>query len=128
MKTFNALLFSMLFGISASAFAADAPTAKTDPITITGLADDAELKAGVETKFDYVINPGPTSDHAHFYIGNKDGVTKAGDRGEIVRSFKGSYTLPKLAAGAHSIVMRVVNSNHTPVGIEKTIKFTVTVK
>ncbi len=125
MKTFNTLLFSMLFGISALAFAADAPTAKTDPITITGLADDAELKAGVETKFDYVINPGPTGDHSHFYIGDKDGVTKAGDRGTIVRSFKGSYTLPKLAAGAHSIVMRVVNSGHTPVGIEKTIKFTV---
>ncbi len=119
MKTFKTLLFSLLFGITTIAFAADGS------ITITSPADGATIKAGTKTELVYEINPGPRGDHLHIYVGDKDGVIKAGDMGDIVRSFKGSHTLPKLAGGEYTIIIKVVDRGHTPVGIEKTIKVTV---
>ncbi len=109
MKTFKTLLFSLLFGITTLSFAADGS------ITITSPADGATIKAGTKTELVYEINPGPSGDHFHIYVNGKE---------DVVRGLKGSYTLPKLAAGKHTITIKVVNKGHTPVGIEKTITVT----
>lgn len=109
MKTFKTLLFSLLFGAATLAFAADGS------VTITAPSDGATIKANTETKLDYEINPGARGDHFHIYIDGKESV---------VRSLKGSYTLPKLSLGRHTIALKVVDKGHTPTGLEKTITIT----
>lgn len=109
MKTFKTLLFSLLFGIATLAFAADGS------ITITSPADGATIKANTETRLDYEIAPGARGDHFHISIDGKESV---------VRSLKGSYTLPKFSAGKHTITLKVVDKGHTPVGLEKTVTVT----
>jgi hypothetical protein len=109
MKTFKTLLFSLLFGAAALAFAAGGS------ITITAPTDGATIKANTETQLEYVVDPGARGDHIHLTIGGKD---------TILRALKGSHPLPKFSPGKHTITLKVVDRGHTPVGIEKTITVT----
>ncbi len=103
-------LLGLLLGMAALAFAAGGS------ITIKSPADGAKLKVGAENKIEYVIDPGSNGDHFHISIN--------GGKEDVVRSLKGSYTLPKLKTGENTITLRVVDKGHAPVGIEKTLKVT----
>ncbi|RJQ47958.1 MAG: hypothetical protein C4528_03850 [Gammaproteobacteria bacterium] len=109
MKTFQTLLFSLVFGAATLVFAADGS------VTITAPADGATIKANTETKLEYEISPGARGDHFHLYIDGKENV---------VRALKGSYTLPKFNPGKHTVTLKVVDKGHTPTGLEKTITVT----
>lgn len=110
MKRFNLMsLFVLLFGCSTLLFAAEGS------ITISSPADGAKLKADGENKVMYEITPGPAGDHFHIYVDGKE---------DVVRALKGSYALPKLSPGSHTITLKVVTKGHVPTGLEKTIKVT----
>jgi hypothetical protein len=49
----------------------------------------------------------------HFYID--------GDEVAVLRQLEGSYLLDTLDEGAHRLCIKVVNKNHTPIGIEQCI-------
>lgn len=110
MKQLNRVsLFVVLLGFASLLFAAEGS------ITVSSPADGAKLKADAENKVVYEIVPGPTGDHFHMYVDGKE---------DVVRSLKGSYALPKLAPGSHTITLKVVTKGHVPTGLEKSIKVT----
>lgn len=83
-------------------------------VTIVSPADGAKLDAMAENRITYDVAPGPKGDHTHLYVDGKEIA--------VLRQLKGSYTLASLAPGAHELCIKVVNKNHTPIGIEKCIK------
>lgn len=83
-------------------------------VTIVSPADGAKLDAMAENRITYDVVPGPKGDHTHLYVDGKEIA--------VLRQLKGSYTLASLAPGAHELCIKVVNKNHTPIGIEKCIK------
>lgn len=104
-------LFASLFaslGLAAAAFAQDAM------VTIGSPAEGAKLaaKAPVEIAFD--VTPGPAGDHTHLYV---DGKEEA-----VLRQLKGTHKLEPLASGMHELCIKVVNKNHTPIGVDKCVK------
>jgi len=88
--------------------------ADTGSVMIVSPADNATLKAMADNKISYDVTPGPQGDHTHLYV---DGREIA-----VLRELKGSYALKSLTPGAHDLCIKVVNKNHTPVGIEKCVK------
>ncbi|MDA1106801.1 MAG: hypothetical protein O2845_00145 [Proteobacteria bacterium] len=100
-------LFVLLLGFASLLFAAEGS------VTISSPADGAKLKTDAENKVVYEITPGPTGDHFHIYVDGKE---------DVVRALKGSYSLPKLSPGGHTITLKVVTKGHVPTGLEKTIK------
>jgi hypothetical protein len=83
-------------------------------VTIVSPANDAKLDAMAENRITYDVTPGPKGDHTHLYVDGKEIA--------VLRQLKGSYTLASLAPGAHELCIKVVNKNHTPIGIEKCVK------
>lgn len=83
-------------------------------VTIVSPADNATLDAMAENRISYDVTPGPGGDHTHLYVDGKEIA--------VLRQLKGSYTLASLAPGAHELCIKVVNKNHTPIGIEKCVK------
>ena len=83
-------------------------------VTIVSPADGAKLDAMAENRIAYDVAPGPRGDHTHLYVDGKEVA--------VLRQLKGSYTLASLAPGAHELCIKVVNKNHTPIGIEKCVK------
>ena len=83
-------------------------------ITIVSPKDGAVLDAGESYGLEYVVVPGPGGDHFHVWVD--------GERGPGVHTTKGTYSLPKLAAGEHTITIKVVDKGHVPTGPEQTIK------
>ncbi len=111
MKQLNLMsLFVLLLGCSTLLFAVEGS------VTISSPADGAKLKADGENKVVYEIVPGQSGDHFHISVDGND---------DVVRTLKGSYVLPKLSPGSHTITLKVVNKGHVPTGLEKTIKVTV---
>lgn len=110
MKHFNmlcvCLMIAPLFGNAA--LAADAS------VTIHSPADGATLDVMEQNRVDYEVVPGPRGDHVHLYVDGKETA--------ILRQLKGSHTLESLAPGTHELCVKVVNKNHTPIGVEKCIK------
>jgi len=105
------ILVLILTSLAAShAVAADAK------IDITSPADGSKIAAKAESKFDYEVTLSDGGDHVHLYV---DGKEKG-----LLRQTKGSYTLDPLARGMHEICAKMVNKNHTPIGIERCIKVT----
>ena len=102
-------LLGLLLGVASLAFAGGGS------VTIKSPADGAKLKVGAENKVEYEIDPGHNGDHFHMYVNGKE---------DVVRSLKGSYALPQLSPGSHSITLKVVTKGHVPTGLEKTIKVT----
>jgi len=82
-------------------------------ITITAPEDGAVLDAGEVYQLQYAVVPGPGGDHFHVWVD--------GERGPGVHTMQGTYDLPKLAPGTHTITVKVVDKGHVPTGPEKTI-------
>jgi hypothetical protein len=86
-------------------------------VKILSPADGATLDAKAKNQVTYDTVPGPKGDHVHVYV---DGSEVA-----VLRQLKGSYALESLAAGSHQLCIKVVDKNHTPIGVEKCVKVTV---
>jgi hypothetical protein len=82
-------------------------------VTIHTPADGATLDVMEQNQVTFEVEPGPRGDHVHFYI---DGEEVA-----VLRQLKGSYTLGSLTPGERELCIKVVNKNHTPIGVEKCI-------
>ena len=94
-----------------------AAVAAEGSVTIRSPVDGATLDVMEQNKVDYEVVPGPGGDHVHLYVD--------GEEAAILRQLKGSYTLENLASGQHDLCVKVVNKNHTPIGVEKCIAVTV---
>lgn len=106
---------SMLVFILASSTASLAVAAEAK-IDIIAPADGAKLDARAQSKLDYEVTLGGGGDHAHLYVDGKETG--------LLRQKKGSYTLDPMTRGMHEICARMVNKNHTPIGVERCIKVT----
>jgi len=110
MKSLIAFLLPLCFLFGQVAVAEEAS------VTIISPADNAKLDLMAENRVQYAVVPGPRGDHVHFYV---DGDEKA-----VLRQLKGSYLLESLSDGKHELCIKVVNKNHTPIGVEKCINVT----
>lgn len=110
MKTF--LRLSLLFIL----LAGKTVLAQEASVIIVSPADGATLDVMAQNKIEYSVVPGPRGDHVHLYV---DGEATA-----ILRQLKGSYTLESLSPGKHALCLKVVNKNHTPIGVDKCISVT----
>ena len=97
-------------------FAGNAAGATEASVTIHSPADGASLDVMEQNKVEYEVEPGPRGDHVHFYVDDEEVA--------ILRQLKGSYTLESLTSGQHDLCIKVVNKNHTPIGVEECIKVT----
>lgn len=104
-------LLALAFAFPLTALAQEAS------VTISAPADGARLQAAADNRVAYEIVPGPKGDHSHLYIDGKEIA--------VLRELKGIAPLKALAAGPHEICVKVVNKNHTPIGVEKCVKVTV---
>ncbi len=86
-------------------------------VKILAPADGATLDALDENRLVYEAELGPRGDHLHVYIDNKE----VG----ILRKLKGSYLLESMAAGKHSVCVKVANKAHTPIGVGQCVNITV---
>jgi len=98
-------------------FSAPLAMAAESKIEIISPVEGAKLDAMDQNKMVYDVTLGPGGDHIHIYI---DGSEVA-----LIREMKGSYTLETLAPGNHEICIKIVNKNHTPIGVGKCVKVTV---
>jgi hypothetical protein len=108
MKSLNALITLLIFGLSPAAFADVAA------VKIIAPADGATLDAMAQNKIAYEVSRGPDGDHIHLYIDD--------DEAALLRQLKGTYTLEGLSPGTHRLCIKLVNKNHTPIGVETCIK------
>jgi hypothetical protein len=88
--------------------------AETGAVTIVSPADNATLDALAENRISYDVTPGSRGDHTHLYVDGKEVA--------VLRQLKGSHALSSLDPGAHELCIKVVNKNHTPIGIERCVK------
>ena len=104
------ILFLLILAIAAAPLA----TAAEPTIEISSPADGARLNAMEQIKLDYEVTLGGFSGHIHVYV---DGKEEA-----VLRQVKGSYAMETLPQGNHEICIKIVNKNHTPIGVERCIK------
>lgn len=83
-------------------------------INIASPANDAKLDAKAQNKIAYEFTLNGQGDHAHVYV---DGKQTA-----LLRQMKGSHNLDPLTQGKHEICLKIVDKNHTPVGVERCVK------
>jgi len=107
---------SMLIFVIAT-IAAPLAMAAESKIEIISPADGAKLDAMEQSKLEYDVTLGSGADHIHVYV---DGKEEA-----LLRQMKGSYTMATLAPGNHQICIKLVNKNHTPIGVERCVKVVV---
>ncbi len=103
----------MLILILAS-FPGSQAIAADSTIEITSPPDGAKLDAMEQSKIDYSVTLGAGADHIHVYVDGKETA--------LLRQMKGSYTMETLSVGKHDICIKLVNKNHTPIGVERCIK------
>lgn len=108
MKSLISILLALSLWVGQMAVAEEAS------VTILSPADGAVLDLMSESRVQYEIVPGPRGDHVHFYVD--------GDETAVLRQLKGSYLLGSLTEGQHELCIKVVNKNHTPIGVEQCIK------
>jgi len=104
---------SLMFIVIASVAAPQAMAAEST-IEIISPTDGAKLDAMEQSKMEYSVTLGSGADHIHVYV---DGKEEA-----LLRQMKGSYTMATLSPGKHDICIKLVNKNHTPIGVERCIK------
>lgn len=107
---------SMLLLVLAN-IAAPLAMAADSKIEISSPQEGAKLDAMEQTKLIYNITPGSGGDHIHVYVDGKETA--------LLRQLKGSHTLESLAPGNHEICIKIVNKNHTPIGVDRCIKVAV---
>ena len=110
MRNLSLLAFVLTNLLALPAVAAEAK------IDITSPADGARLDAKAQSKLAYEITLGGGGDHVHLYVDGK----QVG----LLRQTKGSHALDPLMPGKHEICARMVDKNHTPVGVQRCIKVT----
>lgn len=112
MRTLKSLAVLLAFVCNIPfALAADAS------VVISSPADGAKLSRAAQTEISYEVTPGPTGDHTHLYVDDKE----VG----VLRQLKGSRMLESLAAGKHEICIKIVNRGHTPIGVQQCVKVSV---
>ncbi len=80
-------------------------------------SDGARIDAKSQIELDYEVKLGGDGDHAHLYVDDR--------RIAMLRQMKGSYMIFPLDQGNREICIKVVNSNHTPIGVSRCVKVTV---
>jgi hypothetical protein len=83
-------------------------------IEILSPADHSVLDADESYPLAYEVIPGTGSDHFHVWVDK--------DRSKGIHETKGTYTLPKLSPGKHTITIKLVDKDHVPTGPEKSIQ------
>lgn len=91
--------------------AAMATEAKVD---ITSPVDGSMVEAKAQNKLVYDVTLGGSGDHIHVYVDDKQVA--------LLRKMKGSYNLDPLTHGSREICIKMVNKNHTPIGVERCVK------
>ena len=111
MKTIQSMVLALTFILSLSTNAGALPPAS---IKILSPADGSQLDAGETYPLSYEVTIGTGSDHFHVWVDDK--------RGPGIHDTKGTYKLPKMTPGEHTIAIKLVDKDHTPTGPEKSIK------
>jgi hypothetical protein len=83
-------------------------------IKILSPADHSELDADESYPLSYEVIPGTGSDHFHVWVD--------GNRSKGIHETKGTYNLPKLSPGEHTIMIKLVDKDHVLTGPEKSIQ------
>jgi len=104
---------SMLVFVIASIAALPAMAVEST-IEIISPVDGAKLDVMEQSKLEYNATLGSGADHIHVYVDGKESA--------LLRQIKGSYTMETLSPGNHEICIKLVNKNHTPIGVERCIK------
>jgi hypothetical protein len=86
-------------------------------VRINAPLDGAELSAMRSHAVDYDVTRGGGGDHIHLYVD--------GDEAATLRQAKGSYNIEYLAPGKHEICIKLVNKNHTPIGVQQCVNVAV---
>ena len=86
-------------------------------IDIISPSDGARLDDMEQHKLVYEVTLGAGGDHAHLYVDGKETT--------LLRHTNSSITLDPMRRGMHEICAKMVNKNHTPIGVERCIKVTV---
>lgn len=89
-------------------------SAEDGSVRILTPENNARLDAMAQNRVVYEVSPGPKGDHTHLYVDGKEVA--------VLRQLKGTHTLETLAPGQRELCIKVVNKNHTPIGIEKCVK------
>jgi hypothetical protein len=104
-------LFLIVLSLGASAFAAESP--KTT-LKILTPADQAQLDAGESYPLEYQVTLGPGDDHFHVWVD--------AERSPGIHDLKGTYRLPKMTPGVHTITLKAVDKGHVPTGPQVSIQ------
>lgn len=91
--------------------------AEAGNVKILAPAEGARLDAMADNRISYEVVPGERGDHTHLYVDGKEVA--------VLRQLKGSHALETLAPGKRELCIKVVNKNHTPIGVEKCVKVAV---
>jgi hypothetical protein len=102
----------LVFSLGVSLFAAETP--KTASIKILKPTDQAQLDAGESYPLDYQVTLGPGDDHFHVWVD--------ADRSPGIHDLKGTYMLPKMTPGVHTITLKLVDKGHVPTGPQTSIQ------
>ena len=116
------VLISLLLALTLNACESkQAETTVTDPaaskVVISTPADGDKIDAKAQIKLDYEVTLGGEGDHAHLYVDDR--------RIAMLRKLKDSYMIFPLDPGVREICIKVVNRNHTPIGVTRCVKVTV---
>lgn len=92
--------------------AVDAPAAAAN-VEIISPAEGARLSVKADNKVDYNITLGSEGDHAHIYVDDR--------RIGMLRNMRGSHSIDYLDPGKREICIKIVSSNHTPIGVGRCV-------
>jgi len=106
--------FVLVLSLLVLALAGRAFAAGTANIQILKPADNAQLDASESYPLDYQVALGPGDDHFHVWVD--------GERSPGIHDLKGTYMLPKLTPGMHTITIKLVDKGHVPTGPQKSIQ------
>ena len=95
--------------------AAEVPVA-VPKVDIISPVDGAKLSVKANNKVEYNITLGGEGDHAHIYIDDR--------RIGMLRRTQGSFDIDYLEPGKREICIKIVNSNHTPIGVGRCVTIT----
>lgn len=98
---------------STATFFMDAYADSGGEIQISSPADNAEIEGKTKNEVVFDVRHSPDGNHLHFYVDNGDPT--------IVRHWKGSFTLPALPPGKHTVCIKEAMVNHVLTGLQKCI-------
>ena len=102
---------------SSTLFLAAAAWAEEGSVKIVSPTEGAKLDSMASNRIAFEVVPGPKGDHTHLYIDGKEVA--------VLRQLTGSYPLETLLPGKRELCIKVVNKNHTPIGIQQCVKVAV---